>query len=238
MFPDTAQRVYLITVFQSFQDDGEAYSSSTAFTLKDQAKESNKIIWVNQLAHELLHYWLGGELQMNGGAASRWFHEGFTEYFANLSLIRNGGLYLLFKWSYPDTSLFVAGENRGSMFRFGVYNGGWVIAFSLDMKLRAASHGSKRLDEVLGLLYRKYKGVSFTHHDLVSSLNATAQGDYEEFMGKYVTGKETVPIKKFLPEAGLYGCYVDYQGEFYLQPAPGIESTKLLDAWIGGSEGR
>jgi len=252
IFPDTSQRVYLITVFRSFQDDGEAYSSSTAFTLKDQVKEANKIIWVNQLAHELLHYWLGGELRMDGGDASRWFHEGFTEYFANLSLIRNGvisrkeffhkvesmiGLYLLFKWSCPDTSLSVAGEKGGSMFRFGVYNGGWVTAFSLDMKLRAASHGSKRLDDVLGFLYQKYRNVPFSRKNFVSSLNSAAQGDYEEFLGQYVTGKETVPIMKFLPEAGLYGCYVDYQGEFYLQMVPGAESTQLLEAWIG-SEGR
>ncbi len=255
IFPDSIKRTYLITVFRSFQDDGEAYASSTALTLKDLPTQNNRIVWANQLVHELCHYWIGGELRLDGRwSDNRWFHEGFTEYFANLGLVRNGvitegqflnkvesmvGLYLFYKWSYPESSLVAAGHQSGGDARFGVYNGGWVTAFSLDMMIRASTHEEKTLEDAMRALYVNCRNYPISINEFIHTLDSIASLDtqmtdsFETFLNDYVLGKKTIPVNNFFKFAGLEAHYVDFQGECYLDFMEDPSSRSRFNAWAG-----
>ena len=88
IFQDTPPAIFLITVFYADIDDGESFYNSTAFTLKNPIDENNKIIWTNQMAHELFHYWNSDLLLSQNYADRQWFSEGTAEYYANLTMVR------------------------------------------------------------------------------------------------------------------------------------------------------
>ncbi len=249
LFNDRRSENYMITIFHAEQDDGEAFKNSMAFTLKEVPGEDNKIIWANQLAHEIFHYWNGGLIKHSDYGKSRWFHEGFTEYYTTLTLIRNNiisedmfymhaqymfGQYLFFKWLYPDTTLEEAGDKRAGVYRFGNYNGGWVAAFILDMMIRTVSNGNKSLDNFMMLMYTKFgaEPKPFSTEDIISVLNEVSPGEYAEFYNSYIKGSKVFPIEAYLHEVGLKSNFVDYKGEFYLHKIIDKNLAKKRASWL------
>lgn len=248
LFNRTPPDNFLMTFFYANAEDGEAYSRSSAFTTQDEVTKNGLIIWGNFLAHELFHYWNGQQMRGVNRGDRQWFSEGFTEYYANLTLVRERliteelflkkmekhlALYLFFKSSpaFQGTSLVKAGERKGFN-RPGVYNGGWTIAFCLDLLIREKTSGQKTLDDFFRAMYEKFglTGKPYAYEDLVRTASETANADLSLFFENYVAGIQTVALGDFLGKYGLEAYSKSYAGEFYIfkKPSAGEKEKRLF----------
>lgn len=250
IFPTTPESNYLITVFPSEQNDGEAYATSNAFTLNSPPTIQNKVIWANQFAHELFHYWNGRMINGPERSKRQWFSEGFTEYFANLSLVQTGiisedqfyrltektiGLYFYFRNSqYPEVSLLVAGSDK-SKYRFGVYNGGWCTAFVMDMMIRE-KYPDKSLQNFMNVLFTKYglNDEEYIYEDLKREFNDFINIPNNDFFEKYISGIDVLPVERYLNKMGIILDYTSYEGTAFLFNNPKSSKDQLMikDQWL------
>lgn len=247
VFPDTPPRYYLITLFYADAEDGESYNQSAAFTTKPPIKKENLIVWGVTLGHELFHFWCGQQIQGENYEESQWFQEGFTEYYANLAMMRENilpesyfirkaenilGKYLYFRNApqFAKVSLKDSGQ-RKTTYRFGVYDGGWAAAFALDITLREKTSGRKSLDDFMRLMYKKYglTKIKFKYVDLVATASETAGEDVSDFFKRYVEGLEQLPVSSFLDKVGYGFSGQDYASELYIYP---LKSTNLKNQWL------
>ena len=252
LFVQTPPTVFLMTFFYANAEDGEAYSSSSAFTTQDQVTKDGLIIWGNFLAHELFHFWNGQQMRGVNRDDRQWFSEGFTEYYANLTLIREKlisedlflkkmekhlALYLFFKSSpaLQGVSLVKAGERKG-FYRPGVYNGGWTVAFCLDLLIREKTSGRKTLDDFFRAMHEKFgvTGKPYRYEDIVRTASETANTDLANFFENYVAGEQTIQVKEFLRKYGLAAYFKSYAGEFYIfkDPAATRNERELFERLI------
>ena len=229
---------YLMTVFYSDQIDAEAFLKSAAFSERETLTRYNLIRWGNTIAHEFFHSWNGAAIAGEDYATSQWFSEGFTEYFANLALVQQGliskelfikkmehhfGLYFYFKESpaFDGATLKEAGAKKGRH-RLGVYNGGWAVAFCLDLLIRDATQNRKSLVDFMRSMYEKFglTAKKYRYEDLVIAAGETAGRDVSGFFKSYVEGKESLPVLEYLNRIGLNGYTQFYDGEFYISESP------------------
>lgn len=234
LFDKTPPTNYLMTFFYDVQDDGEAYSRSAAFTSRDKVTQNGLIIWGNFLAHEFFHFWNGQQMRGEPRETREWFNEGFTEYFANLTLVKEGlisedlfikkmekhlALYLYFKSAAPfqGTTIKQAGT-RKSFNRPGVYNGGWAVAFSLDLLIIEKTNGRKNLADFMRLMYEKYgiTGKPYRYENIIETASEISGADISDFFKTYVEGMEVLPIVEYLGKLGLEEYNKGYAGEVYI----------------------
>ncbi|MDH3492431.1 MAG: hypothetical protein OEM82_02690 [Acidobacteriota bacterium] len=243
IFPKTPPSKFLVTMFYSTQDDGESFYNSNAFTLSKRLNSDGSIIWANQMAHELFHYWSSDLIKAASYEDRQWFSEGFAEYYANLTLLRTGlideptfrsksekilGLYLNFKWRNADVTLKDAGKSKGKN-RFAVYNGGWAAALALDLLIIEKTKGRKNLDDFMRKMFEKYTETSYEYEDLVATASEVAGEDISGFFRSYVDGKEAIPIEENLNKIGYKVYGVIYEAEMYLIPQ---KPTGLRELWL------
>jgi predicted metalloprotease with PDZ domain len=245
IFNKTPRSRYLMTVFYADEADAEAFSNSAAFTEHDPLTKNNLIRWGNTLAHELFHSWNGHAIRGEDYAASQWFAEGFTEYFANLALVQQGlisedlfirkmennlGLYLYFKSApaFDGVTLKQAGSKKG-LYRLGVYDGGWAVAFCLDLLIRDETKGRKSLADFMRLMYEKFGLTAKQYHyeDLITTAGEIVGHDISDFFRRYVEGDELLPVQQFLKRAGFEGYTQFYDGEIYILRSSGATKHEL-----------
>lgn len=244
LFDKTPKSRFLMTFFYDVQDDGEAYSRSAAFTSRDKVTQNGLIIWGNFLAHEFFHFWNGQQMRGEPRETREWFNEGFTEYFANLTLVREGlideelflkkierhiALYMYFKAGLPfqGTSIKQSGTRKGFN-RPGVYNGGWAIAFSLDQLIREKTQGRKMIDDLFRRMYDKFgvTGKPYRYEDIVETASEVAGADMSDFFKKFVEGVDTLPISTYLNKLGLEMYEKGYAGEVYLFKSKAVKPSE------------
>ena len=250
LFRGTPPSIFLMTFFHANAEDGEAYSRSSAFTTSDEVSKASLIIWGNFLAHELFHFWNGQQMRGNERDNRQWFSEGFTEYYANLTLVREGligedlfikkiekhlAMYLFFRSApaFNGVSLVKAGERKGFN-RPAVYNGGWTVAFCLDQIIREKTSGRKSLDDFMTTMYRKFGAKPYRYDDIVETAGETAGTDLTEFFAEFVAGTHTMPVKEHLKKYGLNAYFKGYAGEFYIvrdSASPG-KASEMYKEWI------
>ncbi|HEY5839450.1 MAG TPA: hypothetical protein VIT19_10485, partial [Pyrinomonadaceae bacterium] len=182
--------------------------------------------------------WNGHAIRGVDYATSQWFSEGFTEYFANLALVQERliskdlfirkienhlGLYLYFKEApaFDGVTLKEAGSRKGR-YRLGVYNGGWAVAFCLDVLIRSETNNRKSLVNFMRLMHERFglTGKPYRYEDLVALASETAGRNLEDFFERYVEGKESLPVQDYLKRIGLNGYTQFYDGEFFIVEAP------------------
>jgi predicted metalloprotease with PDZ domain len=235
LFDTRLQGRYLVTVFYGDEDDGESFEQSSAFRTPGPLTEEGKILWANTFAHELFHFWNGGEISGADYATSQWFSEGFTEYYANRALARfqiisvadflklaayHLGHYEYFR-SAPafDTVSVLHAGSRKTSYRFGVYDGGWAIAFWLDQLLRDETHDAKSLDDLMQLLHRDF-GLAhrpYAYQDIVNAAGAIAGRSLEPEFARYVAGRDVLPVADLVRSVGLVDYARPYAAEYYLE---------------------
>jgi len=244
MFDKTPPTKYLMTVFYAEEADSEAFAKSAAFTEHDTLTKDNLIGWGNTVAHEFFHSWNGHAIKGDDYASSQWFSEGFTEYYANLALVRqrliddelfikkmenNLGLYLYFNASpaFDGATLKGAGANKGR-YRLGVYDGGWSAAFCLDVIIRDETKGKKNLDDMMRLMYERFGLTSkkFRYDDLIAVASEIAGRDMRDFFKKFVEGKEQLPVLDCLKRSGFEGYTQFYDGEIYIKKSSGATAEQ------------
>ncbi len=239
IFGELPKANYLICASQHFYEDGEAFNNSFHQMFVERDLENRKIVWANVLAHEMFHYWNGTYFLVGENVQeNNWFSEGFTEYYANLALIRAGIVSeeeYLDKLAYQfarfyssqafvnqKVDLVKAGYEKGKNWHL-IYGGGASIAFILDVEIRHRSNNTRSLDDFMRIMYQRY-GKSHTKIGLVQQievLDQLVEFDFPAFFNKYVSGTEfnLIPILQACQKAGL--SVAQYQGEFYLSSKKG-----------------
>jgi len=249
VFGELPSANYLICASKYIFEDGEAFYNSFHQLFVDSELESRTIVWGNVLAHEMFHYWNGTNFLVGDDVnANSWFSEGFTEYYANLALVRSGLVTkeeylqkLAYQFSrFYSSQAFIQGD-QPALLEAGyqksrnwhlIYGGGASIAFILDIEIRHLTHGEKSLDDLMKLLYQNYgkthKKLRLEHQ--INALNKLTNADFKPFFNKYVTGKEfyLLPILGACKKAGLK--VAQYQGEFFLTAKP---NSSMFESLIG-----
>lgn len=235
---------YVMVWFQDEEwDTGEAYGSSYVIVNPDVPVNQNRLVWSTMMGHEIFHYWLGKLLKAEDYATSQWFSEGFTEYFATRSAIKNKIispalfqslmqhrllLYNKFRFRfgtpYENISLIEAGA-RKSNYNAAVYDGGYTVALCLDIILTTNSNGKVSLNDFLLAMYDNIgkKTKPYTTADILFYLEQTGGKEAIDFYKKYVEGKDMIPVNKYLTKIGLIAV-----NGFYVAPNEKAKPDELL----------
>src|SRR5262249_1978261 len=157
--------------------------------------ERDIILWGNTQGHELFHFWCGQQISGAQSDQSQWFQEGFTEYYANLALIRGHmisedlfvkkmenmlGKYLYFRAVPQFANVWIRDSGtRKTTYRFGVYNGGWAVAFGLEMTIRKATGGRKTLDDFMRAMFDRFGSThqKFSYEEMIATASEVAGTD-------------------------------------------------------------
>ena len=237
LFPSTPPTRFLMTFFKANAEDGESFMRSAAFTTSEPVTEDGRIIWGNFLAHELFHFWNGQRIRgQDPRTGWRWFAEGFTEYYANATLVRERlitpelfikkverhlGNYAYFMTTpaLSRMSLTAAGTNTGTN-RFGVYDGGWTIALCLDGLIREGSADERSLDDFMREAWSRFGPgrPGYTVVDLDRLAQDLAGPVAAGFLAAYVENPKLLPINECSGRFGLSAVIKGYAAEAFVFP--------------------
>ncbi len=137
-----------------------------AVLLGDHPAQDPTGVWTVTLIHELLHMWVGSTLRRSS-QDDEWFIEGVNEYVTMLTASRRGltredvllrrlGTY----WrryldGVGETSMSLAGREKSRNY-YLLYGGGLHVGLLLDLELRKATSGQRRIDDLMQALYRDF----------------------------------------------------------------------------------
>lgn len=191
------------------------------------------------LSHEFFHLWnvkrihpeMLGPFDYNREVYTRllWAMEGFTDYFASLSL-RYAGLFDVkeylnnladniktyeklpgrFVQSLAESSFdtwikFYKPDEDSPNRTISYYLKGDLVGTCLDLEIRRRTHHQYGLDEVLRRLYERYgaHGVGFPESVYQETVEEVSGSSFEAFFQAYIWGTEPIPFDQFLHYAGL-----------------------------------
>jgi predicted metalloprotease with PDZ domain len=244
MFPGTPLTHYLVVLIPGAEDDGESFLTSFASTLKVPLETWERIVWLNTIAHELTHFWIGGLIST--GDDMEWFDEGFTEYYANLSLVRSEAItpeqfvqkmerhlaaysYFMSSPLFSGVSVQGAGKRKGS-YRFGVYDAGWTIAWVLDLKIRETSHNEKSLDSLMTSIFLQamQTRAPVSLQQFTTTLATFLGPDGNAFVQQFIAARNDIDFAPLLDRLGLEAVGQSYAGELYMRVK---EQSELRSSW-------
>jgi hypothetical protein len=190
-----------------------SFMLATPVGAADSAIESPR----GTIAHEMMHGFIGG---LTGKDSGPWYEEGLTEYYTSLLLLRsnlapvseyektiNASAHAYYSNPYRNASAdalnklgFSAGVGSGSAQNVP-YNRGRLYFAEVDWKIRAASHGKRKLDDVIRPLFeRRRNGKPFDAAALIGvfakEYGPSARQDFESVV---VNGETPVP------DSGAFG---------------------------------
>jgi predicted metalloprotease with PDZ domain len=222
MFGDKSPGRYMVALIPG-PEDGESYTDSFAVATSEAPTELNKIVWANHLAHELLHYWMGGKISSaeSDTASLEWFTEGFTEYLANRALAdeniyseeqfldrmgRHLGAYVMTRENpnFQKVTPIQSGAHKWAN-RPLVYSGGATIGFCLDGRIRKASGGKRSLRDVMRALYRAQTvdHKPLTLRAIANEASRAAGQSLDDFFKRHVEGTDALDLKACAADHGL-----------------------------------
>jgi predicted metalloprotease with PDZ domain len=202
------------------------------------------------IAHEYWHLWspkrfhvhqLGPfDYQNPPRTTSLWFHEGLTEYYARLLLVRNGmtteqGFLAEME---GDINRFRGREQRRSIADLSkgitdvgivsimdLYTKGPVIGMLLDALIRDRTHNRASLDDAMVYFNKEYGHANRTFgDDEIIPIIEKATGAYlRDFYRNYIAGVQPLPVDSLLPKMGLTFGY-----DTVMRPSLGVEAEAIV----------
>lgn len=169
-------------------------------------------LWAPFLAHEVFHIWNGLTALTPFTSKERWFLEGVTNYYSDITAKQLGYLseseYLERLESACEKYLSVSHEHViGDDFRDSrlLYDGGSLVAASLDLQIRHLTKNRKNFNHVMREMYRKFpdNSIEYTQRYIIRTVNKVAGKDFEPFFKTYVTGKERLPVSEYFDKVGF-----------------------------------
>jgi predicted metalloprotease with PDZ domain len=155
--------------------------------------------------HELMHHWLGHILKQGEPEnAFKWFHEGFTDYFAHVIMLESGLLdpaaftkrindifrvyYSDSAHQWPNTKLQLEYWSSPSIHLLP-YQRGLIFAFYLDESIRRHSTGRTRLKDVVQqmLAAARKERKTFSPDWFLAQLQQTTGKDYTIALEQFIT---------------------------------------------------
>lgn len=204
---------YSIILLPMHDDDwaGESYRGSFVMSAKETPASSTRNVWGQMIAHEIFHYWNGWRLEGKEYASSQWFQEGFTQYAADMAMVKSG---MFTEEGFRNRiaehitnyrKLATTLENPGTHKGRPLYSGGALVALCWDIEIRNATGGRRDITDFFRNLWlaSKQTGGKYDWSDIKKALNATAPLDWESFYSKYIKGTEKLPLPNALKLAGL-----------------------------------
>ena len=171
--------------------------------------------WRPFLCHEIFHLWNGNTLHFDSQAY--WFTEGFTEYYA-FQLPRRLGQISSEQFrqtvrnkaaAYLEAAggkgLLAAGDEKFLNTAI-VYDGGFLAALSMDLKIRYVSDNRRSLDDVMRRLYKRAVrggGQTLTTNDIFREASKTAAVDLGDFFRDHIAGDRVLPLEQAMGWAGI-----------------------------------
>jgi predicted metalloprotease with PDZ domain len=226
--------------------DGEAFNNSFNLMISEDRLQDHKIVWANTVGHELFHYWTNG-LHGDDNKNFEWFSEGFTEYYASLTLARTGivpdelwhrkleryfSRYFIMRNMVGDrASLVEAGQDKMKNWLL-IYGGGASIAFVMDVTIRESTDGKRSLDDFMRRMVEEYNNKPFTMNDMERLASDVAGKDMKPFFDAYVRGKNLPPLADTAEEIGLELSH--FADEYYVakDPTATAEQNTMYDSLL------
>jgi predicted metalloprotease with PDZ domain len=234
LFGRTPTSRYLVTIRLADEDDGESFENSFNQVITPARIDQRAIVWANTMGHELFHYWNGNHVLVGAEEKNvEWFHEGFTEYYSSLTLLRTHIIdeELWFRkletylarhlittrmWPVDTVSLVEAGQDKIRNW-LRIYGGGATMALILDINIRSATNGKRGLDDVMLVLTQRFSdpGARYRVSDILDAVNSVSRKDFADFFDAHITGThEQLDIAAALRRAGINT--EQFADEFYL----------------------
>lgn len=187
-------------------------------------------VLANITAHEIFHAWNVKRLRpaelvpyrydVAQPTTSLWISEGFTNYYADLAMVRGGLVdslrFTRMQWEHatswlqgPPVALEDASLSTwiqpvdGTAYVY--YDKGGLAGWLLDILIRDATDNRSSLDSALRDLYANTyrRGRGFTPDEFWAAVSRAAGGrDFSQFRERYVDGREMFPWSEVLPLGG------------------------------------
>ena len=206
---DDAFPFFLVTLQPFDQDhgssDGTAYTD--AFWMYVSRKDNINGL-LGQLAHEAFHAWNPlkmGYLSTTEYERTKWFKEGFTEYYAQKLTLAGGerSAEQVVASTNKDLLAFPSSTNE--------YVRGRVIALWLDAAIREQSAGQHSLDDVMFRMVRD-RQEPLTEERIYSTIQPYISADQLSALKNAADHGGDLPAPAKIP--GLGRCYHAVHGEF------------------------
>ena len=194
--------------------------------------------WLELASHEYFHAWnikrlrpaeLGPfDYESENITRSLWIAEGFTDYYADLQVLRAGlqtrdeyledlssTIELLQTTpgrlvqsaemaSFDAWIKYYRPDENSNNSSISYYTKGTVIAFLLDAKIRQATGGAKSLDDVMRLAYQKFSGPQgYTPDEFRAVVEQVAGRNLQGFWDSAVQGTTELDYMEALDAFGL-----------------------------------
>lgn len=167
------------------------------------------------VAHEHFHLWNGryttDDPKLPEGEL-KWFSEGFTSYYAALTLLRAGlappeafvatlnaeidryyANPVAMKATAAEMGRHYWGDDRYEKL---AYTKGLLLAWLIDMKVREATKQARSLDDFMkAVMAFSARGESYQAAKLRSALEALTGQDWKAFFARHVEGAEELPFR-------------------------------------------
>ncbi len=191
------------------------------------------------LSHEFFHLWnvkrihpdMLGPFDYNKEVYTRllWAMEGFTDYYAYLTL-RRSNLYSVQDYLTTLSKKLVDYEKRPGRFvqslaessldtwiklynpdedsvnrTISYYLKGELVGTCLDLEIRRRTKNQASLDDVLRKLYERYgsRGLGFPESVYQDTVEEVGNSSFQDFFDHYINGTRPIPIDEALLSAGL-----------------------------------
>jgi predicted metalloprotease with PDZ domain len=190
---------FLVTLTPYDQDHGSSDGSAftNAFWMYVSRKDTLSGL-LPQLAHESFHAWNPGKMGHIVGAAdeeTKWFKEGFTDYYGYLLTYRAGALPIA---KYID---FLNRDLRSFPDSMNEYVRGAVIALWLDGTIRSESNGQHTLDDVMFDMVRS-ADKPYTLTQILETAGQYLSGDSRGLLERAVSHQGNLPAPEHAPLVG------------------------------------
>ncbi|HMB70474.1 MAG TPA: hypothetical protein VKU85_14260 [bacterium] len=217
--PPNATR-YLMVINAGERADGGAFDGSYSMLIKGRVNEASRAVWGHGIAHEILHFWNGHTLVPESRSEEEWFKEGLTDYLTTTHLSRSGVdppdvtlrklEHFVMRYTTArhvqrlEESLRDAGAHKHRMHTL-VYGGGSLVAFALDVRLRAATGNRRGLDDLMAAMYAEFgrTGVPYRYDDILRTAGEISGEDQADFFARFVAGTEFLDATPYFESAGL-----------------------------------
>ena len=192
--------------------EGQGRGRTVNILMNSTLDEASGHLWAPFLGHEVFHIWNGFTALNPFTSKERWFLEGVTNYYSDMTAKQIGYLseseYLERLESACEEYLSVSNEFAiGDDFRDSrlLYDGGSLVAASLDLEIRHLTKNRKNFNHVMLQMYRKFPddSIEYTQRDIIRTVNKVAGKDFDRFFETYVTGKERLPLSEYFAKTGL-----------------------------------
>ena len=192
--------------------EGHGRRGSVNIFMEKIENPDTKSVYGPFLGHEVFHIWNGLTSLPRFSSKESWFSEGVTNYYSDIAARQLGYLtesefldkleMACEKYLSVSHELAIGDDYRDSRL---VYEGGSLVAASLDLQIRQHSNNRKNFNQVMQDMYRKFPDntIEYTNEDIIRSVNKVSDKDMRPFFNQYVLGKKRLPLKEYLALGGL-----------------------------------